>query len=581
MESGVLVDVTLPCGTGSHPVKMRLTFWGELEVVENPCDLLGSLGRMTDQRCKQETALLVEAWKQNCAPYMETILVQGKLPTTSVSALRALSEALLNALDTAREYAQEILQQPLDPQKLASEWAIAAGGMDAQIDDWRRQVPLTQWHRISQLWLLRRALQGERAIWKWVWEFLLQLYPQLHRSSLSALARGLGGSGSDRAWDYLEPLLTDADASVQLAAIEAVGALREPRARETLLQIARQPTVNEAGPKAVHALGAIGGQDTARQLVDLMFQRPALREACQQALVQIGAEAIPEIGQTLNSHFDPTLREICVQILKEIGDASAIPYLSDALKRDKQWSVRYLAVEAIRAIDPAVAVPALVDGLGDEQEMVRALCVETLIELGDTAVPTLVEAIRDPYWVPERRYIAQWAAVRALGAIGTQAVVEQLLPLLDEMNLNTRWAAAAALRYTRNPNLREHFEQLLLGPAPLEIQYEAARYLYDHATPDSLDALLAGMKQNDKIIPRICREAIVHRIGTDALVRLIEALRRESHGQLRVNLIRTLGEIGHPAAKPDLESLVDDPNPQIQQAAREALQKIEQRQRFQ
>lgn len=404
-------------------------------------------------------------------------------------------------------------------------------------------------------------------MWKWVWEFLPHLYRELHPSSLAVLVRGLGESGSDRAWAYLEPLLTDTDSNLQLGAIEAVGTLREPRASETLLRIARQPTVNALSHKAVQALGAIGGQEVARQLIDLMFQRPALRETCQQALVQIGTDAIPEIGQALTSHFDPTLRESCVQALKEIGDPAAIPYLSNALKRDEQWSVRYRAVEAIRAIDPAGAIPDLVDGLGDERELVRSLCMETLIELGDTAVPVLVEAIRAPCWDRERRYFAQWAAVRTLGAIRTEMVIEQLTPLLEEMNLNLRWAVAAALRYAQSPKLNE-----LLIHSPPEVQYEAARYLYDHATIDSLDTLIEGMKQNDKIIPRICRETIVHRLGVDALGRLIETLRTEKHKQLRINIVLALGEIGHPAAKHELERLAEDCDPQLQQAARKALQ---------
>ena len=44
-EHGVEIEIEVPCAEGqSHPVRLRITGWGEYEVVYNPCDeLLGTI----------------------------------------------------------------------------------------------------------------------------------------------------------------------------------------------------------------------------------------------------------------------------------------------------------------------------------------------------------------------------------------------------------------------------------------------------------------------------------------------------------------------------------------------------------
>ena len=111
-----------------------------------------------------------------------------------------------------------------------------------------------------------------------------------------------------------------------------------------------------------------------------------------------------------------TLRREAAIALKEVGD-SAIPYLIDALE-DGQTEVCFYAAMALGGVGPLAseAVPYLIQVLKDQD--VRAIAAWALGQIGpnaEDAVPDLIEALGDS------KFIIRNVSAEALGRIGPNA----------------------------------------------------------------------------------------------------------------------------------------------------------------
>src|SRR5262249_22090522 len=152
--------------------------------------------------------------------------------------------------------------------------------------------------------------------------------------------------------------------------------------------------------------------DLLRILDDLAEQR---------ALVQVLKDKGPGLRQAaaLALRPNPPLEETTVAVLAaalknqdaeiRIGAAAAlgwlaphaqaaVPALGEAL-RDDNARARRLAAEALWLVGPdaQAATPALVRALGDKEEQVRSMAIAALLRVGPSAVPSLLDALKDPH----------------------------------------------------------------------------------------------------------------------------------------------------------------------------------------
>jgi HEAT repeat protein len=123
--------------------------------------------------------------------------------------------------------------------------------------------------------------------------------------------------------------------------------------------------------------------------------------------------------------------------LAEIGDP-AVPLLIEALS-DESWQVRLSAAVALGEIGDPTAIPALIAALSDENWEVRANATVALGKMDQVAVPALVAALKDQD-VQVRRN-----AIKALGDIGDPAAAPGLIGVLGDEDWEVRAGAAVAL----------------------------------------------------------------------------------------------------------------------------------------
>ncbi len=243
-------------------------------------------------------------------------------------------------------------------------------------------------------------------------------------------------------------------------------------------------------------------------------------------------------------------------------------------------SVRDAAALAVLQLEPGpdVVAPLFADAYGKASEEARADMIDAAASLGGQVVPRLVLGLENPNVRRE--------AIEILGKIGPDAAeaVPELLKYVDDedpavradvfITLGNIGPAAKAGADAATKALQDSEE---------EVQSSAV-YALGKIEPDPatcVDEITKLMESGNPRFATVCAWALVH-IDPEhsenfqrAIPLLIEAL---NHGQTFVQLeaVSTLGMIG-PAAKAaigPLEELADDPDPDVREAAAEAIKMI-------
>ncbi len=227
----------------------------------------------------------------------------------------------------------------------------------------------------------------------------------LRRFAAIALVTGLAGCGGEATietiakWQAagnvakLTESFTHYDQSVRVAAIQAVAALKAPEAVAPLALLFQDPDKFVAH-KAIDAVLAIGGPEAQQQAIGLLsYETPTARAAAAKAL---GAwktrAAVAPLSTALDDQI--SVSAVAAQSLGLIGDKQAIPALAAKLK-DRSYDLRQACVTSITQLGGAEAAAALAPTIGDFSESVRTTVKEAMIQIGDPAVPYVLEALRD------------------------------------------------------------------------------------------------------------------------------------------------------------------------------------------
>ncbi len=236
----------------------------------------------------------------------------------------------------------------------------------------------------------------------------------------------------------LERQLKDRNKMVRKAALEALAAMPGERDIGLICSLLADPEL-EVQARAVDLVVKIRHPDTMKHLVNVLKDE---------------------------SEF---ARRSAVEVLNEIAEPNTIKYLLTALE-DGDWWVRSRASDALAKIGGPKVMDAVLQLVGDKSDNIRRSAIEILNQTKDErAVNHLITATRDnDWWVRERAADALAeirsekaapallemlagdprsvpAALRALGRLGSSAVLPQLLPMLDRPEKDIRIEAVNAI----------------------------------------------------------------------------------------------------------------------------------------
>ena len=232
--------------------------------------------------------------------------------------------------------------------------------------------------------------------------------------------------------------LKDTSKFIRSAALSALAKMDGPFDMPLLVGMLRDPEI-EVQNKAVDVVVKANHPETIKYLVDVLKDE------------------------------NEYARRAAVEVLNVVGTSKSVKYLLEVIA-DSDWWVRTRAADALGKIGGPRVVDAVLALIKDENQDIRRAAIEILNQTKDErAVAQLIEATRDPdWWVSERavdalaeigsskalpRFIDMLqgeakslpTVIRAIGKIGDQKSVENLLPLLARPENEIKVEAIAAL----------------------------------------------------------------------------------------------------------------------------------------
>jgi HEAT repeat protein len=313
-------------------------------------------------------------------------------------------------------------------------------------------------------------------------------------------------------------VLPDLSKEARSSAIRLIDKVADGRILVPLIELSKHPEwwirMNAArllsrltGPTAMNALAKLVRDDNG-----------AVRlEAVQGVMRTKAKEAIPSLCTRLRDQ-DIKVQTAAIEALVALADVSAVPHLLDALKdeseyvrrgavevlnevitpeaikdlvaalRDADWWVRARSADALGTLGGPKVVDAVLGLTKDPDEFARRYAIEILNIVPDPrAVPALIDALEDDdWWVRERAVDALGKAsdpsavepllrmmgrdartlplcVRALGAIGSDSVIEPLCRLAESTDNETRREAIQALQAVGQRDLAEPARQIVVA----------------------------------------------------------------------------------------------------------------------
>lgn len=306
----------------------------------------------------------------------------------------------------------------------------------------------------------------------------------------------------ERDVDQLIAALKEGTMGERIRAAKALGALRDARAVDPLLQAfeetgeetesegAEEESEDEADEEGdrgelrmeiAQALGEIGDTRAFEPLFLFLERELPLKYSneltlCAWVIDAVGmlrdARAIPLLIEALE-HADVDVRKAARLALAEIGEPAVQPLIEVLLTKEKQW--RWYAANALSRIGDQRAGEPFRQVLQDKgaNEYVRAEAAKGLGKLGGEGIyDLLISTLRDRAEMETvRRGVAS-----GLGLLGDRRALEPLLLALKEGTAGMRWDVAAALGDLGDPRGVEPLIALLKD-SYMQVRWEAAKAL--------------------------------------------------------------------------------------------------------
>ena len=402
-----------------------------------------------------------------------------------------------------------------------------------------------------------------------------------YKSIRASAATALGALLDERAAPSLLAALDDKHIEVRTQVVAALGAIREARAVDKLIEMFYAPLEDKVVKAAcVTALGLIGSEKAETVLLDIL-ETDTEKGA-------IFTNAVTGLGELKSTRAVPKL----IEILED--QSLEMDVRTDALVK---LSARTKAAIALANIKDQRAAEAFGRRLVDESEYGIAIVdkdgkkipkhnwgwenfviATKPFRLPAFVAPKMIQRIEDPLeeW-PVKAY-----AANALAKSDAPDVVPRIRELLASPTVQIRQHTALGVGEGNLSEFKDDLVKKMLGDgeANADVRRWATQGLGDLGDP-SVVAAIAETLNNDANVIALRQDAALAlgKIGGDAAVTaLSEKLKTlqasQSEKKLRIDLLKALGEAKSQKAVPALKTALEDLDGDIHFWAADALYKI-------
>ncbi len=402
----------------------------------------------------------------------------------------------------------------------------------------------------------------------------------------------------ERAVHPLIRALHDPIASVKVAAIESLGEISDPEAKDPLMDCITddEPDVQIA---AVAALGGYMDNDVIHRLITLLgHDHYRIQTAASDALVTIRYPTLPALAGALNHTF-MRIRTNAASTLGKMEDPDVVPILMKFLE-DPSEEMRIAIAKALARIGYPSLRPLSEMVVGGSR-LQKLTALDTLGRMSeDEATAAIRPALGDPdqgiriyalQMIRKRESLALWRSAWAEqleGAVpkpkgiprlkkddkelyeqsGGEEDVHTLIQGLKDSNRNVQFAAAMKLTVMGRPAIEELLKAVKTeSPEIRALAEEVIGEMRDVAVEPLLDALY-----DESDVVRAIAARNLGRIGAkkgfDSLQRAFET---EQDTRVRAIIVEALGYIGTGEVVPTLKRALYDRDEEVRLVAARAL----------
>lgn len=317
----------------------------------------------------------------------------------------------------------------------------------------------------------------------------------------------------------------------------------------------------------------------ADQYIDRLFSllrsqdNAGLRNSAAEALTRLGKSTLPVLSLHARDE-DSDVRKFVIDILGAIGDSSAVQLLVHALD-DSDPNVAMSAAENLGNIGSAQSLQPLLAALSRSDLSLRYTILESLAKIGE---PVPLEAV-SPYL---EEGLLKKAVYECLGSVGLIDAAPLVVQGLADAGKSVREAAVKALMAIRDRFPEEWAENAVddqlrgLAETPVVERLLALLETSGNALRRDLVRIfgLIGDPRTARAILRTCRSeqllsdsiTALRALGVVSLEFLEDEFAGGDEGE-QANILRLCGEMGLRESAPLLRRTLEDPSPQVREAA--------------
>jgi len=361
--------------------------------------------------------------------------------------------------------------------------------------------------------------------------------------------------------------LRNENLEVRRKAIITLGQIKSPQAIEPLINLLldSEEEIKEAVSETLIVSGSVNIKDLYKGLTS---KEPEIRAKLAKILGEIGSPQSSEVLIPLLNDGEEEVRIETAYALAKTGNASAGRSLRKALK-DEVGHVRSAAASALGDLKVKEAIPVLIETLSDPYPDVRrsaALALEKMKSYREKILPCLLPLCKN------KEEEVRASALYALGKVGGEEILDVLSLSLEDESPKVRQVTVNILRQIKG---RSAFSllQLAANDEDPAVRVAVISGLSQAHRDEAIDCLIAALSDSDF---RVRYEAAYNlRFREEKVVNALISALKDEVGLVQIGAAEALGQIGVQEAAAPLRELLHSKDPEVTEAVRRALKKIE------
>lgn len=275
----------------------------------------------------------------------------------------------------------------------------------------------------------------------------------------------------------------------------------------------------------------------------------------------ITEDQIPELISRLGGK-DQNIRVHIARMLGKFNNPAAIEALQK-ITYDSNKLVRMEAVKSLTEMGVDLDLKMLIHLLADTDMRIQELSIKAIVRMN---APNTVEYLIDPLQ-DDDEYVRR-AAVEVLNEVATADSIKDLLQVMKDRDWWVRERAADALAKIGGPKVIEAMLELIKDDDKF-VRRTAIEVINSSKDPRTVDYLIDALEDEDWWVRERTVDALAA-VGSRRAVKPLLAL-AETDERARPVVMQALANIGDQSVAVDLLHYLEDPEPNVQMEALNAL----------